>query len=348
MATRQKTQTIRRALDALTAAGTVPKARGGLLGVAGASRGGERPRSWTLDESIQGFGIAPRITQGRKLGDLALKVYVDRKLPLGRVENPVPKTVEIPGIDEAVETDVEAIGKVELEINTGRHRPAMPGCGVGHFEVEVGTFGCLVRKRGPRCPRGQTEPLYVLSNSHVLANHGVCQAGDVILQSGRHDGGREPDDVLGELAEWVPFQFTEDGFPNLVDAAIARVRKPEEITSRVNLIGVPKGVSTVVRRGMMVRKSGRTTDLTVGEIKDVDYRLTMSYKRPEGGFGRAGLSGQVLCTRFTAPGDSGAAVFNMDGHIVGLHFAGSSSSSIFNRIGNVLDALDIEVVTEEI
>ena len=39
---------------------------------------------------------------------------------------------------------------------------------------------------------------------------------------------------------------------------------------------------------------------------------------------------------------------NNDGKIIGLHFAGSTSSSIFNRIGNVLDALGIEVVTEAI
>lgn len=302
----------------------------------------ERSRHWTRDPNIQGLGIAERITKGRKLDDLVIKVYVERKLPKGKVENLVPSRIEMPSMGMTVDTDVEEIGRVELEANTSRHRPAMPGCGLGHFEVPVGTFGCLVRKRG------EPGTLYVLSNSHVLANQGICRAGDAILQCGKHDGGLDPDDVIGELAEWVPFQFTEDGFPNTVDAAIARVRKPEEITSAVNQIGVPKGFSTVVRRGMKVRKSGRTTDLTIGEIKDTDYRLPMSYKREGGGTGRVGLRDQVLCTRFTAPGDSGAAVFNMDGKVVGLHFAGSSSTSIFNRIGNVLEALAIDLVTEEI
>jgi hypothetical protein len=41
-------------------------------------------------------------------------------------------------------------------------------------------------------------------------------------------------------------------------------------------------------------------------------------------------------------------VFNSSRKIVGLHFAGSPSSSIFNRIENVLAALDIEVVTTTI
>ncbi|HSJ46862.1 MAG TPA: hypothetical protein VK923_19480 [Euzebyales bacterium] len=32
---------------------------------------------------------------------------------------------------------------------------------------------------------------------------------------------------------------------------------------------------------------------------------------------------------------------------VGLHFAGSPSASVFNRIGHVLDVLDVELVTDE-
>lgn len=334
------TKDLKRALDILTEGGQGPMANEFRLEAFEAQ---EQSKPWTMAENIQGLGIAERITAGKKLDDLVLKVYVDRKLPKSRVDNPVPSKLDLPGVGPTIETDVEEIGRVELEANTSRHRPAMPGCGLGHFEVPVGTFGCLVRKRD------EPDNLYVLSNSHVLANQGFCTAGDIVLQAGKHDGGLDPDDVLCELAEWVPFEFTDDGFPNLVDAAIARVRNPEEVTSFVNLLGVPKGVSTVVRRGMLVRKAGRTTDLTIGEIKDVDYRLPMSYKTPDGeGTGRVGLRDQVLCTRYTAPGDSGSAVFNTQGKIVGLHFAGSTSTSIFNKIGNVLDALGIDIVTEEI
>jgi len=334
-------KTLRRALDFVTTpapAGAATAADIQLEGIAPE----EHPSSWAASPNIQGFGIAQRITGGKKHQDLALKVYVERKLPLSKVDAPIPAQVTMPGAAAPIATDVQEIGKVQLEANTARHRPDMPGCGVGHFEVPVGTFGCLVRKKGK-------PELYVLSNSHVLAKEGVCKVGDVVLQNGMYDGGAQPDDVLCELAEWVPFKFSDDGFDNLVDAAIARVLKPAEVTSAVNLIGVPKGISTVVRRGMKVRKCCRTTDLTIGEITDVDYRLPMSYKTPDGGGERrVGMRDQVLCTRYTAPGDSGSAVFNMDGYIVGLHFAGSPSTSIFNRIGNVLDALGLELVTEAI
>jgi len=76
--------------------------------------------------------------------------------------------------------------------------------------------------------------------------------------------------------------------------------------------------------------------------------MALNYKKPGGGSGRVGLQDLVLCTRFTDGGDSGSAVLDMNKRIVGLHFAGSPSSSIFNKINNVLTQLDIDVVTSKI
>ena len=98
----------------------------------------------------------------------------------------------------------------------------------------------------------------------------------------------------------------------------------------------------------MFKKRAAPTDYAVGVITDVDYRLALNYKKPGGGKGRVGLQDQVLCTRYTAGGDSGAAVLNMNEKIVGLHFAGSPSTSIFNKIQNVIDLLDIAVITKKI
>ncbi|MFY9821431.1 MAG: trypsin-like serine protease [Thermoanaerobaculia bacterium] len=346
-------QNLRRALDLVsTAPASAPpppaakKAAPRGLGMAAAPAAEAAPpppqQNWASHPNIQGFGIAERITDGKKLKDVALKVYVERKLPLNKLDAPVPKQVMLPGMKEPVDTDVQEIGKVALEANTSRHRPAMPGCSVGHFQVEAGTFGCLVRKKGK-------PDLYILSNSHVLANSGTGKAGDAILQAAIFDGGLQPADVLCELTEWVPFKFGDGNtYDNLVDAAIAMV-KPADVTSAVNLLGVPKGVGSVLRRGMKVKKVGRTTDLTSGEITDVDFRTSLSYPLPDGsGDGNVGMRDQVLCTRYTAPGDSGSAVFNNNNEIVGLHFAGTPSTSIFNRITNVLDALGLELVTQAI
>src|SRR5438270_10886666 len=148
-------QTLRRALDFVTAPAPATAADIQLAGIAPE----EHPSSWAASPNIQGFGIAQRITGGKRHQDLALKVYVERKLPLSQVAAPIPAQVTLPGAAAPIATDVQEIGKVQLEANTSRHRPAMPGCGLGHFAVQVGTFGCLVRKKG-------RPELYVLSNSH--------------------------------------------------------------------------------------------------------------------------------------------------------------------------------------
>lgn len=296
----------------------------------------KKSRNWTQGSGIQGMGIGEKISGGKETGEVVLRVYVEKKLPRKKVKNVIPSRVRVPEVGSC-DTDVLEIGRVEPEVFTSKMRPAIPGVGLGHFGISVGTFGCLVKKRGT------DGPLYILSNSHVLAKSGTGAVRDTIIQPGRADGGRRPTDNLARLEQWVPFQFSPTGYPNLVDAAIARVAR-RSVRSDIRIIGRPPvGVSNAIRRGMRVQKVGRTTDYTTGVVTDVNYRLALRYPKPGGGAGRVGLRDQILCTRYTAGGDSGSAVLNSRGRIVGLHFAGSPSTSIFNRIKNVFQALDIEL-----
>lgn len=333
------TQSLRRALDVLTEGAAAPMIES-LRPQAELLHAKSRP--WTMGKGIQGLGIGQKVTDAERREELVLKVYVEKKLPKSKCKNLVPSKIRVPGVSQQLATDVEDIGKVQIEPNTSRVRPAIPGFSIGHLKITAGTLGCLVMLKGDK------QGLYVLSNSHVLANEGLAKKGDVIIQPGSLDGGTEPVDVIAKLSDWVPFQFTSTGFPNLVDAAIAKVINKKHVTSAIRKIGVPKGVSTTLRRRMKVKKTGRTTDFTTGEITDVDYRLALTYKKPGGGSGRVGLRDQVLCTRYTAGGDSGSAVLNSKDHVVGLHFAGSPSTSIFNRISNVIQLLNIAVVTKKI
>lgn len=302
-------------------------------------------RPWVMGPGIQGLGIARRVTAGKASKELALKVYVEKKLPKAKCKNPVPRTCRIGAIAGAIPTDIEAIGRVRLESNTSKVRPAIPGFSV--FNVKgapknAGTFGCLVRRKN------NTAGLYLLSNSHVLARSGLGSVGDGISQPGTRDGGTNPKDVIAKLSDWIPFQFTAATSPNLVDAAIAKVKSKKLVTSAIRLIGIPKGVGKALRIGMRVQKTGRTTDYTQGLIQDVNYRMALRYPKAGGGRGRVGFKDLVLCTRYTAGGDSGSAVLNMQGRVVGLHFAGSPSTSIFNKIAHVLELLGVDVVTNSI
>lgn len=307
----------------------------------------KKSKNWTQGRGIQGLGVGEKITEGKEQKSLALRVYVEKKRPLSKVKNPVPKKVQVPEVGN-VPTDVLEIGLVVTETFSEKVRPAIPGCGVGHPDVSVGTFGCLVKKKGGK------KGLYILSNSHILADSGVAHIGDDIVQPGDYDGGVVGGDRIARLAEFQPFQFGYS-YANLIDAAIAKVTSKKKVGDIIRILGVkPAGISKTVRRGMMVHKVGRTTDHTFGRITDVNYRLNLTYKRPghrskhyqrrgHTRKGRVGLRDQVLCTRYTAGGDSGSVVLNSRNKIVGLHFAGSPSTSIFNRIEHVFTVLGLEL-----
>jgi hypothetical protein len=308
----------------------------------------ERSRPWVAGTGIQGVGLGEKISEGRGTGVLALRVYVEAKRPLGQLDDPVPPTVDVPEFGE-LRTDVIEIGRLRPQRFTGRVRPAMPGSGISHPDCGVGTFGCLVREKGN--PRDR----FILSNAHVLADDGCAHPGDAIVQPGPEDGGDPGADAIAEFTRAEPFVFSEAGFENRMDAAIARVLDPDEVRAVPRVLGSPiRGVARVLRRGMRVMKVGRTTDHTTGVIQDVDFHFPMDYKRPghrSAHFGRAGhadrgrvgFRDQVLCTRYTDTGDSGAAVLNRRGYLAGLHFAGSEAASVFSPIRPVLRALGVEL-----
>lgn len=292
-------------------------------------------RSWTRGTGIMGLGVSNKIVGGKITNELALKVYVVKKRPLSGVARKarVPNLVDIPGITSKLATDVEEIGRVQLEALSRRVRPVIPGYSVGHPSITSGTLGCLVTLGDSH------KPVYILSNSHVLAKSGTARVGDPIIQPGRADGGKASVDAIATLHAWVPFRFGR-GQTNLVDAALARLLRVDLATAEIFRIGVPSGVSTNLTRGMRIQKSGRTTEHTWGEIRDINYRgLRLTYPKPGGGSGSAYFSDQALCSRYSSGGDSGALVCDCEGRAVGLHFAGSPSTSIFSPIALVLHEL---------
>lgn len=298
---------------------------------------GVQAREWTHGSGVEGLGIGEKLSAGQPTGALALRIYVERKLPTRRLTNPVPAAVAIPAVGE-LPTDVIELGHIEPQSFRERARPAMPGCGLGHVTATVGTFGCLVK-------RHDDDALYILSNSHVLADVGFAQSGDTVIQPGSLDGGAERADALAKLTEFVPFAFDDVGFDNQVDAAIAKVRRRDWVVTEIRELGMtPAGVGRVIRRGMQVKKVGRTTGFTTGVVQDVHFRTALTYPRPNGArTQRVGFKDQVLCTRYSDSGDSGAVVLNSSNRVVGLHFAGAAAGSVFNRIHHVLRLLRVEL-----
>jgi hypothetical protein len=307
--------------------------------------------------NVVATGVGYKVTRGSRTDALSVVCSVTRKIALSELaaRDRVP-----PSID-GIPTDVVATGVIRaLQGRTERHRPAPGGVSIGHRDITAGTLGCLVKRGGQ---------LLILSNNHVLANSNDAQRGDAILQPGPVDGGRFPDDHIASLEDFVPITFLEppsecqfargviavlnagcgligsrtryrtvniQATENRVDAAIARPLDPSLVKGEILEIGAISGQGSGVL-GTMVKKSGRTTGLTAGEILQVDVTVNVQY-----GPGQvAQFSDQLLAGPMSQGGDSGSAVLDGNNRLIGLLFAGSESTTIINRIEHVFSGLEL-------
>ncbi|HKQ03768.1 MAG TPA: hypothetical protein VJ464_01450 [Blastocatellia bacterium] len=338
-------KTLVRALDLLTVA---PKGEVESLRAGGPGHVKEIRR--VIDsKNIVAVGISEKVSAGRPTGNLAITFYVERKIAKNKLKGDEvipPALPEVISGPQAIPTDVIVIGRPQLEVQDlasplVKRTPIQPGFSIGHVKVTAGTLGAIVK---------QGDQLMLLSNCHVLANSGKARKGDKILYPGDADEGRLPDDLVGELADFVKFKTGGD-FVNRVDCAVAipLPARLAEVVAEIKGLGIPKGVIKP-KRGMKVTKVGRTTGKSTGTIKDVNFRMTLNYP----GVGEVGFLDQVFCSRYTNNGDSGSIVIdNASGKAVGLHFAGypdqdGVKGSVFNPIDAVLDALKVKLVTTSI
>ncbi len=322
---------ILRVLDLMTIA---PKSQIETLGVSTRAHVTDMRRV-LRPKNVVAVGISEKITKGKRSGKLALTFYVERKQSMKklRADLAVPPTVpEAISGQKAIPTDVIAIGRLRPEVNA-THSPIQPGNSIGHVDITAGTLGAIVTKN---------KSLHVLSNSHVLAKEGTAKLGDNIIYPGDADHGKLANDLVAKLSGFKKF-LLGGNFVNRVDCAIAEVLPARigELKSDIKGLALPRG-TIKPKRGMKVVKVGRTTGKTSGEIRDINFRFVLNYDE----VGPVGFLDQVLCTRYTKPGDSGSLVLDKaSGRAVGLHFAGANGGSVFNPIDEVLKALGVKLVT---
>jgi len=308
--------------------------------------------------NVVACGIGYRQVGGARTDELCVIVSVVTKVP----REELASGDLVPPLLEGIKTDVQETGVIRaLQDRTGKWRPAPGGVSCGHIDITAGTLGCLVSRAGQ---------VYILSNNHVLASSNEGQPRDPILQPGPLDGGTI-EDQIATLEEFVPINFgtdpptcptataiadafnwiaelvdsehrlqafREDPEMNRVDAAIARPISAELVEKQILEIGEPQGVREGTL-GLRIRKSGRTTGLTSGEITQVDATAQVSY-----GMGKvAAFTDQLMAGPMSSGGDSGSVVRDENDRVIGLLFAGSSSVTILNRIQNVREALDVNI-----
>ena len=222
-----------------------------------------------------------------------------------------------------------------------QHRVSNPHFGVSGGNVTnrsnafccSGTLGALVEDT--------SGVQYILSNNHVLANSNNGRPGDDISQPGMIDTGCSvtPTMIVGDLTTFASLNSN-------VDAAIAALRAGKmDSTGHIEDIGVPSRTVAAPFVGQAVAKSGRTTGFTTGTVRSVNTDVNVQYQEGcnKGRKFVVSFNDQVVIggSSFSAGGDSGSLIVtnNSSHNPVGLLFAGSSTTTIANPIGEVLSKL---------
>ena len=123
-----------------------------------------------------------------------------------------------------------------------------------------------------------------------------------------------------------------------MDAAIARPLSDDLVEKRILEIGEPHG-AVEGTLGMKIKKSGRTTGVTRGEITQVDVTVQVQYDATK----IATFTGQLMAGPMSSGGDSGSVVLDENDYVTGLLFAGSEVATVINTIQNVLKALNVTI-----
>ena len=226
-----------------------------------------------------------------------------------------------------------------LDHKAKQPRPIELGVSGGNINdgCSAGTLGSLVANKHGR--------QFILSNNHVLADENRAEKGDLITQPGSLDDGcrfRKTNRVA-RLRKFIPIDFSGN---NLVDAAMA-VAISSKVDTGGSILGIGQVSTTAADPaiGMNVKKAGRTTGVTSGQISAVNVTVNVGYSS-----GRvARFVNQILITpgSFSSPGDSGSLIVKQTSSCpqpVGLLFAGSSTITVANPIKTVYKKLRVTPV----
>jgi len=310
--------------------------------------------------SVEGVAIGYKYSGGKKTDEIAVIVYVGKKVPTGQLKpgQLIPKTINVSG--EEVKTDVVQ-GKFQALSLISFDRPLLPGYSIGHPDITAGTLGFFALRNNHIC---------IVSNAHVLANINDGKLGDPAYYPGPYDGGTEKD-IIGYLVATIPIEMIDSACPianfavdalnflamlagskskvpkpikeatNVVDCAASQVAEGVEVDSAIYKIGKPVGVSQATL-GMKIQKSGRTSEYTEGEIIGIEATINVSY----GPQGTAIFRNQIISDIHSEGGDSGSAVLTYENKITGLLFAGGEGMTGINPIDEVLKTLELELPQE--
>lgn len=280
-----------------------------------ASRIRSQIRSWHKAGEIIGYGVGLKRVGGLSTRQPALQIYVRRKRPLHLLPPPcvIPRTVSWPELEAPILLDVIETSPFRLADLTDSERPIFPGLSVGHcISGETGSLGAIVSAFND-------SERYLLSAGHVLAASGRASLGDEIVQPGGLDGGQCPTQTIGTLAAFVELD-PGGGFPNLADAALARLDP--------NVPDAPGGLAIRRLAGRdeigpddVLFRIGCRTGQRVVQVMNPSFATSIQFTSPFGGSATFQFRDLIQYSDYSQPGDSGAPLLTSSGALVGIHVA---------------------------
>jgi hypothetical protein len=279
--------------------------------------------------NVVGVGVGYKIVGGERTSTVAVRVYVERKVP----EKELSPNEVVPKELETIPTDViEDRFRIHQDDDHRRWRALLLG-GISIGNAITGGSGTL----GTTVFDAKTGEQLLLSNWHVLCGRSECAFGETIIQPGT--GGGDTGDAGDVVAQLVRTSLTD-----VVDCGVARITGHRLLFEEILGVGMARG-HTPAMLGETARKSGRTTGVTVATVADIDASVDIDYS--ELGMGTRHFEHQVVLEGDDAsrPGDSGSAWLNGANEMIALNFAGGDSGrrATANPVTAVVDALQIVI-----
>jgi endonuclease G, mitochondrial len=297
---------------------------------------------------VRSIGTDIKKTAGNETGELCIQFAVDKKLSPEAIDAAVtrflPSKVQLDNglfvktdiVENAAYLNHTIIGAGQrsgiVEPRKGKSDPLRPGISVSSSSGVPGTVGAIVE-----LPTGDTK--FILSCAHILYDH----LGDKsVYQPALDDGGTIGDSRIGELVGWY---IGAKG-----DMALAKVEARITSNSILDLNVQPKRIAAVEIGDILV-KSGRTTGVTYGIVRDTNRWFSVPY--PSVGTktltnciyieidpARQPADGEISQT-----GDSGSLWMIYDGGYtdiaVGMHTLGETASGLENEYAIAMPILPI-------
>jgi hypothetical protein len=306
---------------------------------------------WIKQYNVVGVGVGKKRINGL-LKDVNCLVFKPAaktdpgKLPTGQM---IPGTIAYKatnGNTYSIPTDVQQTGgpirtsyvQPTSQNTCAGQLPKQPGCSVSRLVSNIaGTIGPLVYYNSvPHilscfhvlCEPELSQGLYVYSSTNSLDSR--------VISPGSLDNGTNTN-VIGTTAAGKLNAY--------MDGAIAKINDPAVLNAAICMIGMTPSstidiTSDHVQEQYVVQTVGRTSGFQKGIITSSFCSATVQYTI-NSNWTNYLLNGLLSCTRISDEGDSGAAVVDEYGHLVGILVATAPNESYIIPGPSLLSAFNI-------